>query len=170
MPDILKEPTWDKKHESDPSPDGLCQYSYESSILFGMKLISIGMEHQNKEVSILKECLDNAEDILNQISSESNPSYLDTLCKEYFHWRRVNEWRIPAKPKENNVKQIDYICTEHHDGDAYGDIVFDAFAEWDFEKQEWILSEMFDAAICRECGKQWKNGLESTEVSNGKQS
>jgi len=164
MSNILKEPTWDKKHESDPSPDGLCQYSYESSILFGMKLISIGMEHQNKEVSILKECLDNAEDILNQISSESNPSYLDTLCKEYFHWKHVNEWRIPG---EEPVKKIDYKCTEQS---CDGKIVFDAFAEWDFEKQEWVLSEMFDAAICRECGKQWKNGLEPTEVSNGKQS
>ena len=118
-----------------------------------------------KEVSVLRECLAHAEDILNQISSESNPSYLDTLCKEYFHWRHVNEWRIPA---EEPVKKIDYKCTEQS-CESYH-IVVDAFAEWDFEKQEWILSEMFDAAICRECGKEWKNGLESTEVSNGKQS
>ena len=62
---------------------------------------------------------------------------------------------------EEPVKKIDYICTEHS---CDGKIVVDAFAEWDFEKQEWILSEMFDAAICRECGKEWKNGLKPTEV------
>jgi hypothetical protein len=150
-----KEPTWvdPKEHKPDHGPDGLCQYSYE-----------IGMERQNKEVSILEECLANAEDILNQISSESNPSYLDKLCKEYFHWRQVNKWRMPSKTKENNVKQIDYICTEHHDGDAYGEIVVDAYAQWDCEKQEWILSECFDYTVCKECGKEWKNGLQPTEV------
>ena len=117
-----------------------------------------------KKVSILKECLAHAENVLNQISSESNPSYLDKLCKEYFHWKHVNEWRIPSDLIIEHVKQIDYICTEHHDGDAYGDIVVDAYAQWDCEKQEWILSECFYAAICSESGKEGKHGLKPTEV------
>jgi hypothetical protein len=45
------------------------------------------------EIALLKEYLAHAEDILNKISSESNPSYLVSLCKEYFEWKHENSWK-----------------------------------------------------------------------------
>ena len=30
----------------------------------------------------------------------------------------------------------------------------DAYAEWDFEQQEWALSNVFDARICDDCGHE----------------
>ena len=30
----------------------------------------------------------------------------------------------------------------------------DAYAEWDFEQQEWALSNVFDARICEDCGHE----------------
>lgn len=48
---------------------------------------------EQKLIEFLKECLSNAEDILDQISSESNPAYLNELCWKYDNWKKVNRWR-----------------------------------------------------------------------------
>lgn len=34
------------------------------------------------------------------------------------------------------------------------DIVRDAFADWDVEEQEWVLSSVYDYMCCRDCGEE----------------
>jgi rRNA maturation endonuclease Nob1 len=31
-------------------------------------------------------------------------------------------------------------------------VLIDAYAEWDFEAQEWVLQNTFDASVCEDCG------------------
>ncbi len=47
------------------------------------------------------------------------------------------------------IERIDYACG--HCGGAQ--IIRDAWAEWDVERQSWILSAVFDFAYCLECRK-----------------
>jgi len=44
-------------------------------------------------------------------------------------------------------KRIKYVCTTCGSEDVH----LDANAEWDIEKQEWILCATFDTSYCNNC-------------------
>ena len=46
--------------------------------------------------------------------------------------------------------KVKYVC--NHCGSD--DIVYDAWAQWDVEKQEFVLSHTFDYIVCNHCGKE----------------
>jgi len=43
------------------------------------------------------------------------------------------------------------------------EVVRDAWAEWDFEKQEWVLADIFDDAWCNTC--EGECSIEDEEVT-----
>jgi hypothetical protein len=49
-------------------------------------------------------------------------------------------------------KRIDYACA-HCGG---GQVIRDAWAEWDLDRQSWVLSAVFDFAYCLECQRDTK--------------
>ena len=58
----------------------------------------------------------------------------------------------PCKPSpfnlEREIDMINKICN-HCGGD---NILRDAFAEWDFQTQAWVLQNVFDEYFCEDCG------------------
>jgi hypothetical protein len=49
--------------------------------------------------------------------------------------------------RQPTAVQLKYVCTKCG-GDA---VTRDAWAEWDFGKQEWVLGATFDYAFCHDC-------------------
>lgn len=45
------------------------------------------------------------------------------------------------------MNKVEKVCC-HCQGT---NVVKDAWAEWDKEKQEWVLSQVFDNAYCQDC-------------------
>jgi uncharacterized OB-fold protein len=43
-------------------------------------------------------------------------------------------------------------------------ILRDAWAEWDFEEQEWVLQNVFDHAYCEDCANE--TSIEEMEVQS----
>lgn len=41
-------------------------------------------------------------------------------------------------------------------------VLRDAWAEWDYESQEWVLQNVFDAAFCEDC--EGECSIDETEV------
>ncbi|NML06715.1 hypothetical protein [Sphingomonas sp. G-3-2-10] len=51
---------------------------------------------------------------------------------------------------EIDIPRVEYAC-QRCGGLS---VTRDAWAEWDGEQQDWIVSEIFDFAFCHECHRQ----------------
>jgi len=47
------------------------------------------------------------------------------------------------------------------------DVKVDAFAEWDVERQKWVLSDVFDNEFCCDCDGETHLRWETEEVKGG---
>lgn len=48
------------------------------------------------------------------------------------------------------AKRINYVCGEC----GSSKVLLDAWAEWDSEKQDWVLFDTLTGAFCRECDSE----------------
>lgn len=49
------------------------------------------------------------------------------------------------------MRKARYVCLECQSTN----ILRDAYAAWDFEKQEWIIHSVYDDMICADCGSTY---------------
>ncbi len=61
------------------------------------------------------------------------------------------------------MKKVKVVCDDCGGDDC---ILMDAFAEWDVEKQDWVLQNTFDNSWCRDC--DCETNFTYVEIDNGK--
>ncbi len=54
---------------------------------------------------------------------------------------------MTARPETQSAARVEKVCS--HCGSA--DVLRDAYAYWDVDRQEWVLEAVYDDAFCRAC-------------------